>query len=186
MLSDAGLVLRGSIVYFRRVIDWLKSLFFLEKPSNGSLKIVDQAVMFSHPSKPTLPNETTCPYEYILGTYGQRHFSKFVDSLKPGLKLKDPVLWDLVLEVMDAVHFGAILVDDVADNSLVRKGKPAAHCIYGPSETINRAYLRILEIINKCLIERPSMVPYVLANLEQIHKGRLPFFPLRCNSEGQA
>ena len=123
--------------------------------------------------KLTLENGSSCPYEYILSVYGRNHFSKFVDTLRPDLSSQDPSLYGLVLEVMDAIHFGAILVDDVADKSLLRKGKSAAHCIFGPSETINRAYLRIMEVIGKCTQERPSLVPFVLDNLAQIHKGRL-------------
>lgn len=159
------------IAYLHRVTGWLRS------PSlPGSLKVIDQGGAFSTRPKPTVQNEITCPYEYILWIYGKRHFSKFVDTLKPNLNSEDPTLYELVLEVMDAVHFGAILVDDVADNSLIRKGKPAAHCIYGSSETINRAYLRIMEVVNKCLTQRPSLVPYVLANLEEIHEGKYPSF----------
>jgi len=69
---------------------------------------------------------------------------------------------------MDAIHFGAILVDDVADNSLLRKGKSTAYCLYGSSETINRAYLRILEVIARCYKQRPSLVPYILLALTQV------------------
>lgn len=116
-------------------------------------------------------NGVDCPYEYILGVYGRNHFENIVNNLDPDLKTRDPVLFALILEIMDAVHFGAILVDDVADNSTLRKGKPAAHLLFGSSETINRAYLRICEVITKCVQERPSLVPYVLENLKEIHKG---------------
>lgn len=112
-----------------------------------------------------------CPYEYILQVYGRHHFTTMVNILDPKLSKKDPVLFKLILDVMDVVHFGAILVDDVADNSTLRKGKTAAHCIYGSSETINRAYLRIFEVITACKKQRPSMIPFILDNLTQIHEG---------------
>lgn len=122
-------------------------------------------------SWPVAFNGADCPYGYILGVYGRNHFENIVNNLDPDLKTRDPVLFGLTLEIMDAVHFGAILVDDVADNSMLRKGKPAAHLIFGSSETINRAYLRICEVIGKCENERPSLVPFILENLRQIHKG---------------
>jgi len=115
-----------------------------------------------------LRNGIKCPYEYILYVYGKNHFSRFVDTLKAGLRSQDPGLFELVLQIMDAIHFGAILGDDVADNSLLRKGKSAAHCLYGSSETINRAYLRILEVIARCYKQRPSLVPYILLALTQV------------------
>ncbi|KIN03252.1 hypothetical protein OIDMADRAFT_120217 [Oidiodendron maius Zn] len=73
---------------------------------------------------------------------------------------------------MDAIHFGAILVDDIADGSILRKGRTAAHHIYGSSETINRAYLRIFEVVEKCRATKPEAVPFILDNLTQIHKGQ--------------
>ena len=121
-----------------------------------------------------------CPYEYILQVYGRCHFKKLVNILDPTLEARDPGLFIFILELLDSVHFGAILVDDVADNSVLRKGKPAAHHVYGPSETINRAYLRLLEMIDICTKERPSLIPFILDNLTQIHKGNsspLNLFP---------
>lgn len=113
-----------------------------------------------------------CPYEYILQVYGRRHFKKIVNILDPTLEARDPSLFRLILELLDSVHFGAMLVDDVADNSILRKGKPAAHHIYGTSETINRAYLRLSEVIDICIKQRPSMIPHILDNLTQIRKGQ--------------
>lgn len=112
-----------------------------------------------------------CPYEYILQVYGRCHFKKIVNILDPTLEARDPSLFRLILELLDSVHFGAILVDDVADNSILRKGKPAAHHIYGTSETINRAYLRLSEVINICIKQRLSMIPHIFDNLTQIRKG---------------
>jgi len=114
---------------------------------------------------------TQCPYEYILAIYGRWHFAKFARVLDPTLETRDPELFGLVLDIMDAVHFGAILVDDVADNSILRKGEPAAHHIYGASETINRAYLRLLEVVVKCAQSKPALAPFLFESLVHIHKG---------------
>ncbi|MCJ1314395.1 hypothetical protein MMC25_008077 [Agyrium rufum] len=113
-----------------------------------------------------------CPYKYILQVYGRSHFAKVVDLLDDTLKYRDPKLYNLILEIMDVVHFGAILVDDVADNSSLRKGQPAAHHLYGSPETVNRAYLRIMEITVKCSKLRPSLIPFILNNINEIHKGQ--------------
>lgn len=114
-----------------------------------------------------------CPYDYLLHLYGPHHFKKIIAFLRPDLETDDPALFSLVLEVLDAVHFGAILVDDVTDNSKLRKGHLAAHHIYGSSETVNRAYLVILNIITKCQRERPELVPFILDCITEIHQGML-------------
>lgn len=54
-----------------------------------------------------------CPYEYILHIYGRNHFHAFIDKLDPSLKFTNPKRRDMVCEIMDVVHFTAILVDDV-------------------------------------------------------------------------
>ena len=123
-------------------------------------------------AKAAVHGDCDCPYEYILQVYDKHHFATLVNVLNPQLGTQDPVLYQLVLDMMDAVHFGAILVDDVADNSTLRKGRLAAHKLYGSSETINRAYLRIFEIIEKCRRLRPAMIPFILQNLTEIHKGQ--------------
>jgi hypothetical protein len=114
-----------------------------------------------------------CPYEYLLHVYGNNHFRKIILLLDPDIEEREPEWFALILEIMDAIHFGAILVDDVADNSVLRKGHVAAHRIYGCSETINRAYLKIFEIVQKCNAVKPSATTFILDNLTQIHKGWL-------------
>ncbi|KAF2462742.1 terpenoid synthase [Lindgomyces ingoldianus] len=113
-----------------------------------------------------------CPYDYLLSIYGPHHFKKIIANLSPNLEHDDPHLYLLVLEVMDAIHFGAILVDDVADDSMLRKGHKSAHRIYGASETINRAYLIILNVVMKCQRERPELVPFILDCVTGIHQGQ--------------
>lgn len=116
--------------------------------------------------------DAPCPYEYLLRTYGKNHFKKIILLLDPEIEERDPEWFQLILEIMDTIHFGAILVDDVADNSALRKGQISANRIYGCSETINRAYLKIFEMIQKCNAVKPSAVQFILDNLTQIHKGQ--------------
>ena len=163
---------RNVAIYLHLVMNRVRSRTFGRRRSGLSSKVTEKDDPFIAPANSTLWSEPACPYEYILRVYGRNHFSKFIDTLKPELRLQDPVLFGLALEVMDVVHFGAILVDDIADHSSLRKGEPCAHRLYGSSETINRVYLRILEITNKCLVQRPSLVPYILTSLEEIHKGK--------------
>ena len=171
----AGVAFRNVAIYLHLVVNRVRPRTFGRRRLDLGGKVIEQRDSSISSANSTVRSEVTCPYEYILRIYGSNHFSKFIDTLKPDLRIQDPVLFGLTLEVMDAIHFGAILVDDIADHSLLRKGEPCAHRLYGSSETVNRAYLRILEIINKFLVQRPSLVPYILTNLEQIHKGNIAF-----------
>lgn len=117
----------------------------------------------------TIPN---CPFEYLIGIYGQHHFEPFVDKLKPSLSIDDPSRYQLILDIMDTVHFCAILIDDIADRSPLRKNLPAAHVVYGEAETINRAYLVLLHLVNRTIRESSVLAIELLDFLEKIHQGQ--------------
>lgn len=113
-----------------------------------------------------------CPYQYLLNIYGRYHFSGFIKKLSPTLETTNPKKWNMVCEIMDAIHFCLILVDDVTDNSDLRKGFPAAHTIFGKGETANRAYLSLVRVMNKTVREQPQLIPALLGNLEEILEGQ--------------
>lgn len=60
----------------------------------------------------------------------------------------------------------------ISDNSDFRKGRPAAHRIYGASETANRAYYRVTQILNRTVQEFPTLSPWLMQNLEEILEGQ--------------
>jgi geranylgeranyl pyrophosphate synthase len=88
------------------------------------------------------------------------------------LKEEDPVKYSLILDIMDAVHFALVLVDDISDDSTQRKGQPAAHLIYGASETANRAYFVLTTVINRALRERLVLGLELMKALENILHGQ--------------
>ncbi|KAL3452580.1 isoprenoid synthase domain-containing protein [Aspergillus insuetus] len=88
-------------------------------------------------------------WPYLRQIYGKYHWAPFLHKISPNLKNEDPPKYQWILEVMDAIHLCLMLVDDISDNSDFRKGKPAAHRTYGPSETANRAYYRVTQILNE-------------------------------------
>ena len=156
----------------------IRALRFIVKSISSLLALVlwNQEPRFiesTTPSKAKNPEDIRCPYEYVVSAYGRNHFKGIVQVLDPDFERRDPELYALVLEIMDKIHFGAIMVDDVADNSMLRKGVSAAHRIYGPSETINRAYLKILNTVKKFATVKPSYILLLLNNLAEIHQGML-------------
>ncbi|KAB8261872.1 terpenoid synthase [Aspergillus pseudonomiae] len=121
------------------------------------------------------PSEITsmeCPYSYIREIYGMHHWAPFVNKLSPKLKAESPARHHMILEIMDGIHLCLMLVDDISDNSDYRKGRPAAHRIYGPSETANRAYYRVTQLLNRTVHEYPELAPWLLQCLEEILQGQ--------------
>ncbi|PWY78298.1 terpenoid synthase [Aspergillus heteromorphus CBS 117.55] len=122
--------------------------------------------------KPETMTSFECPYGYIRQIYGKYHWAPFVHKLSPTLQDVDSAKYKMVLEIMDAIHLCLMLVDDITDNSDFRKGKPAAHRIYGPSETANRAYYRVTQILNETVQRFPTLAPFLLQNLEEVLEGQ--------------
>ncbi|KAI1121480.1 prenyl transferase [Nemania abortiva] len=113
-----------------------------------------------------------CPYEYLLNIYGRHHFAPFVKAFNEKMKVTDPEKYNLILDIMDAVHLCLILVDDICDDSPKRKNQTTAHLIYGSSETANRAYFVLTKVINRAMRERPVLGIELLKALEQILNGQ--------------
>jgi hypothetical protein len=113
-----------------------------------------------------------CPYEYLLQIYGKHHFEPFVRWFAPDLQREDPEKHLLILDIMDAVHFCLILVDDISDDSPQRKSQPTAHLLYGASETANRAYFVLTQVINRALRDRQVLGVELMSALEKILHGQ--------------
>ena len=102
------------------------STLFIALPSLLSLAVVlfglarQQRVKARKPPRKDISNPGDCPYEYLLGVYGRHHFAGFVKKLSPSLESRNLEKWNMVLEIMDGIHFCLILVDDV------RKQYPAS------------------------------------------------------------
>ncbi|KAK9858056.1 hypothetical protein MYU51_018809 [Penicillium brevicompactum] len=116
--------------------------------------------------------EFECPYEYLRNIYGKHHWARFVNKLSPKLRYDDYPKYLMVLEIMDTIHLCLMLVDDISDGSYYRKGRPAAHTIYGPSETANRAYYRVTQIIAKTTKDFPKLAVWLTQDLEDILEGQ--------------
>lgn len=155
------------VAYFFLLMRYVKHYF----QSSLTISFKNRSSVAPKSSLTPVTRKVDCPYEYLLNLYGKNHFKKIFNFLTPELQTADAELYNLALEVLDTVHFGAILVDDIADESTLRKGEVAAHRIYGSSETVNRAYLVIFNAILKCQRKRPEAVPFILDCITDIHQG---------------
>lgn len=56
--------------------------------------------------------------------------NKMIDAFQLWLKIDEKNV-AAVKEIVGMLHNASLLVDDIEDNSLIRRGKPAAHLVYG-------------------------------------------------------
>jgi geranylgeranyl pyrophosphate synthase len=82
------------------------------------------------------------------------------------------------------LHNASLLIDDIQDNSKLRRGVPVAHNIYGVPLTINAANYIYFLAMQKALTLRHSDVTQVFVGLFKnkfIYKLKKEFFLFRTN-----
>jgi geranylgeranyl diphosphate synthase type 3 len=98
----------------------------------------------THPSTEPTPwsaaKETilTGPYDYLDSHPGKDIRSRLIGAFDAWLHVPAPAL-EIITRVVGMLHTASLLVDDVEDSSLLRRGLPVAHSIFGTAQTINSA-----------------------------------------------
>ena len=84
----------------------------------------------------------------------------------------------LVVDAVEMLHAGSLVIDDFEDDSLTRRGQPALHRVIGPARAVNAGnwmYFRALELAAAAL-EDPSqtaaLVGRFIAVARQCHEGQ--------------
>jgi fusicocca-2,10(14)-diene synthase/ophiobolin F synthase len=55
----------------------------------------------------------------------------------------------IIGRIVDLLHGASLMLDDIQDSSQLRRGKPAAHVVFGPMQTINSAGYRFLTALTE-------------------------------------
>ncbi|KAF9237874.1 farnesyltranstransferase [Melanogaster broomeanus] len=83
---------------------------------------------------------------------------------------------EVITRVVGLLHNASLLVDDIEDDSELRRGRPVAHRIYGVPQTINTAnyvyFLAFQEVSKINCLERPSFPSDDVEELLALHRGQ--------------
>lgn len=85
---------------------------------------------------------------------------------------------ELIVEAVEMLHAGSLVIDDFEDDSLTRRGQPALHRVIGPARAVNAAnwmYFRALELAAAALADPASSAALVgrfIAVARQCHEGQ--------------
>ncbi|KAH7099039.1 terpenoid synthase [Auriculariales sp. MPI-PUGE-AT-0066] len=117
----------------------------------------------SHPQW-TQENETAVlePYQHIASIPGKEFRSKMIDAFNVWLRVPDDRISD-ISRVVRMLHTASLVMDDVEDDSQLRRGVPVAHKIYGVPQAINSAnyvyflaYKEIFDMRDRLQAEKPD------------------------------
>ncbi|KAG8233166.1 hypothetical protein J437_LFUL012591 [Ladona fulva] len=90
------------------------------------------------------------PFSYIARVPGKNIRTKLAHAFNYWLKIPEDKMI-MIQEIVQMLHNASLLIDDIQDNAVLRRGVPVAHSIYGVASTINAANYVIFIALEKVL-----------------------------------
>lgn len=112
------------------------------------------------------------PYDYVTSQPGKDFRALLIESFNSWLEVPEESI-EVINKVVGMLHNASLLVDDVEDNSTLRRGLPVAHMIFGTAQTINSAnyiYFAALQELQK--LKNPKVVTVYMDELINLHRGQ--------------
>ncbi|KAL8732540.1 MAG: hypothetical protein Q9181_003930 [Wetmoreana brouardii] len=112
------------------------------------------------------------PFDYMMSHPGKDIRSQLIASFNAWLQVP-PSSLEIITKVIGMLHTASLLVDDVEDNSHLRRGIPVAHAIFGTAQTINSANYVYFQALQELLkLNNPAVVRIYADELCNLHRGQ--------------
>ncbi|GKT67041.1 geranylgeranyl pyrophosphate synthetase [Colletotrichum tofieldiae] len=112
------------------------------------------------------------PADYISSMPSKGVRSALIDALNSWLHVP-PTTIKTITSVVDALHNASLILDDLEDNSPLRRGLPAAHVIFGQAQSINSANFMFVRAVQKVAQSlSAAALTAVLEELEGLYLGQ--------------
>ncbi|TID18972.1 terpenoid synthase [Venturia nashicola] len=163
------------------------------KPMGAYSPLVVPEGLVNHKQPPwSKPKEKVLlgPYDYLLEHPGKDIRATMISAFNSWLQVPDESL-SIITKVVGMLHTASLLqvasvpsykcsqltfvesVDDVEDSSLLRRGVPVAHSIFGVAQTINSAnYVYFLALQQLSLLNNPATIQIYTEELLNLHRGQ--------------
>lgn len=112
-------------------------------------------------------------YRYINSVPGKDVRGKLVDCFQLWMKVDSPKVLQDIKEIVGQLHNASLLVDDIEDNSKLRRGVPVAHSIFGVASVINTANYVYFQALQKChSLDHPEAMNVFVKEMLNLHRGQ--------------
>jgi len=112
------------------------------------------------------------PYDYLDAQPGKDIRSQLIAAFNEWLEVP-PESLEVITKVIGMLHTASLLVDDVEDSSLLRRGLPVAHSIFGTAQTINSAnYVYFCALQELQQLKNPKAISIYTEELLNLHRGQ--------------
>ncbi|KAI9688292.1 MAG: geranylgeranyl pyrophosphate synthetase [Bogoriella megaspora] len=112
------------------------------------------------------------PFDYLEQQPGKDIRTKFILAFNEWLEVP-PESLATISKVVKMLHTASLLVDDIEDSSVLRRGVPVAHSIFGIAQTFNSGnyvYFLALEEVRK--LRQPEATSVFVQELLNLHRGQ--------------
>ncbi|KAI4174966.1 MAG: hypothetical protein LQ343_001993 [Gyalolechia ehrenbergii] len=112
------------------------------------------------------------PFDYMMNHPGKDIRRHLIAGFNAWLQVP-PASLEIITKVIGMLHTASLLIDDVEDNSLLRRGIPVAHSIFGTAQTINSANYVYFQGLHELLkLGNPEVVRIYAEELCNLHRGQ--------------
>ncbi|KAK4312285.1 hypothetical protein Pmani_016266 [Petrolisthes manimaculis] len=112
------------------------------------------------------------PFTYVLQVPGKMIRGKLAQAFNYWMKIPDDKL-AAISEIIYMLHNASLLIDDIEDSSVLRRGIPVAHSIYGVASTINSAnYVYFMGLEKVLALQHPQATSVFCEQLLELHRGQ--------------
>lgn len=112
------------------------------------------------------------PFNYLANNPGHNIREHLIAAFGAVIKVDSADL-AVISHITMLLHNASLLVDDVEDNSLLRRGLPAAHCLFGVPQTINSAnYMYFVALQEVLKLKSHVAVSIYTEEMINLHRGQ--------------
>lgn len=117
-------------------------------------------------------HELDRPFAYIQELPGKKIRSRLSIAFNHWMNIPEDKLQSIG-EIVQMLHNASLLMDDIEDNSVLRRGLPVAHSIYGTANTLNTAnYVFFLALEKTLALRHPDAANIYTQQMLELHRGQ--------------
>jgi len=141
--------------------------------SNTSAEHKKDGLLFNRSRTHWVAEECLEPFRYICSTPGKNVRSKMIDCFQEWLQIPEEKV-PVIKNIVGSLHNASLLIDDIEDDSKLRRGHPVAHMVFGTPSTLNCGNYVYFLALEKVMLELQSTEALQLFTIEMLnlHRGQ--------------
>mmetsp|Transcript_77899 Transcript_77899/g.226056 ORF Transcript_77899/g.226056 Transcript_77899/m.226056 type:complete len:323 (-) Transcript_77899:1424-2392(-) len=112
-------------------------------------------------------------FRYINDMPGKNVRGRLIDCFQLWIKVPNQKVLETIKEIVADLHNASLMIDDIEDNSKLRRGVPVAHAIFGVPAVINGANYAYFLALEKChSLQSLDAIDVFVGELLNLHRGQ--------------